>query len=61
LAFHRGVVASIVAADAERARYWMKALVTGAARDIKAVFHPRDTDPDLRGRPEEGRSTVTDQ
>jgi hypothetical protein len=43
LAFHRGVVASMVAADAERARYWMKALVTRAARDIKAVFHPRDS------------------
>jgi hypothetical protein len=31
-------VASIVAADAERARYWMNALVNGAARDIEAVF-----------------------
>jgi DNA-binding FadR family transcriptional regulator len=43
LAFHRGVVASIVAADAERARYWMDALVTGAARAIEAVFHRTDS------------------
>jgi GntR family galactonate operon transcriptional repressor len=42
LAFHRGVV-SIVAADAERARYWMDGLVTGVARDIEAVFHRRDS------------------
>jgi hypothetical protein len=27
-----------VAADAERTKYWMNALVTGGARDIEAVF-----------------------